>query len=142
MPKKPEIKSIGRVSGRVKALNIHEKRVFHVYPDSGPVRVECRFREKMFDRVIASIGHHVTVHGTLEYDSSGTFATRVDVETITIHDTARVRLRDLFGLVPNLTGGMESAAYIRAKRDADGQDEMWETDPASVTGGGRAEDSR
>lgn len=117
--RKREIKSIGRVAGRVEALNIHEKRVFYVYPDSGPARVACRFDKKMFDQVQAAIGHHVTVHGTIDYDSTGTFAARVEVDTITIHDSERPRLKDLFGLVPNLTGGVESAAYIRAKRDAE-----------------------
>lgn len=113
------IKSIGSVSGRVEALNIHKKRVFYVYPVSGPTRVACRFPKDMFDQVQAAIGRYVTVHGEIDYDDTGTFPALVAVDRIETHEGERPRLRDLFGAVPNLTGGMESAAYIRAIRDAE-----------------------
>lgn len=93
--------------------------VFYLYPESGPRRVACHFPDKMIDQVTAAIGSHVTVHGAIEYDLTGTFPARIAVESVEIHDADRPRLRDLFGLVPDLTGGMESAAYIRAKRDVE-----------------------
>ena len=117
--KKREIKSIGSVSGRVEALNIHEKRVFYVYPVSGPARVACRFRKDMFDQVQAAIGRYVTVHGEIDYDQTGAFPANVVVDRIEAHEGEGPRLKDLFGAVPNLTGGVESAAYIRAMRDAE-----------------------
>lgn len=117
---KQEVKSVGSVSGRVEALNIHDKMVCYVYPDSGPARITCRFTEDILDQVTAAIGRYVTVHGTIDYDSTGTFPARVAVEQIDVHDFERPRLKDLFGLTPDLTDGVESAAYIRAKRDAEG----------------------
>ena len=117
--RKREVKSIGSVAGRVEALNIHDKMVFYVYPDSGPTRVACRFYKDILDQVQAAIGRYVTVHGVIDYDSTGTFPARVAVKAIDVHETERPRLRELFGLAPDLTGGVESAAYIRAKRDAE-----------------------
>ncbi len=117
--RKREIRSLGSVSGHVKALNIHEKREFYVYPVSGPTRVACRFPENMFDQVQEAIGRYVTVHGEIDYDDTGTFPALVAVGKIEAHEGEQPRLRDLFGAVPNLTGGMESAAYIRAIRDAE-----------------------
>lgn len=116
--RKREIRSLGSVSGHVKALNIHEKREFYVYPGSGP-RIACRFPENMFGQVQKAIGRYVTVHGEVDYDDTGTFPTLVAVDRIEAHEGEQPRLRDLFGAVPNLTGGMESAAYIRAIRDAE-----------------------
>lgn len=116
--KKHEIKSIGSVAGRVEALNIHGEMVFYVYPVSGP-RVACRFPDDMFDQVQAAIGRYVAVHGKITYDATGAFPANVEVDRIEAYEDERPRLKDLFGLVPNLTGGIESAAYVRAMRDAE-----------------------
>lgn len=116
--KQREIKSIGSVAGRVEALNIHEEMVFYVYPVSGP-RAACSFAENMFAQVQAVIGRYVAVHGKIDYDETGTFPAKVKVDRIEAYEDERPRLKDLFGLVPNLTGGIESAAYVRAMRDAE-----------------------
>lgn len=117
--KQREIKSIGSVAGRVEALNIHEEMVFYVYPVSGPTRIACRFTEDMFAQVQAAIDRYVAVHGKITYDETGTFPAKVKVDRIEAYEDERPRLKDLFGLVPNLTGGIESAAYVRAMRDAE-----------------------
>ena len=117
--KNREIKSIGSVAGRVEALSIHGEMVFYVYPVSGPTRVACSFTEKMFAQVQAAIGRYVAVLGKIDYDETGTFPVNVEVNRIEAYEDERPRLKDLFGLVPNLTGGIESAAYVRAMRDAE-----------------------
>lgn len=120
MAKEDGVKSVGSVSGRVEALNIRDKMVCYVYPVSGPVRIACCFAEDLLDQVTVAVGRYVTVHGAIDYDSTGTFPARVSVDRIEVHDAERPRLKDLFGLTPDLTDGVESAAYIRAKRDAEG----------------------
>ena len=116
---KQEMKSFGSVFGQVKAINIHGDKVFHVYPASGPTRVACHFSDDMLQHVQNAIGRYVTVHGAIDYDSTETFPARVTVREIEICEEDRPKLKDLFGLVPDLTGGVESAAYIRAIRDAE-----------------------
>ena len=113
------VKPLGSVSGPIEALNIHNQMAFYVYPASGP-RVKCTFSEDLLSRVRDAIGRHVTVHGTIDYDAAGLFPVALAVDEMDVHpDTAQLKLRDFFGVMPNLTGGVDSAAFIRAQRDAD-----------------------
>ncbi len=113
------LKPLGSVSGSVEALNIHNQMAFYVYPASGP-RVKCVFSDDHLDRVRDAIGCHVTVHGTIDYDTAGMFPVVLAVKTIDVHPEAeQLKLRDFLGSMPNLTDGVDSAALIRAQRDAD-----------------------
>ena len=113
------LKPIGSVSGSIEALNIHNQMAFYVYPASGP-RVKCVFSDDHLDRVRDAIGRHVTVHGTIDYDIAGMFPVVLAVREMDVHpDTEQLKLRDFLGAMPNLTDGVDSAALIRAQRDAD-----------------------
>ena len=116
---KKTAKATSSVSGRIEALNIHNKRIFFVYPITGP-RVRCEFSETHLDAVRDAIGRHVTVHGTSDADASGLFPQKIAVSKINIHPRAdQTQLRDFLGSIPDLTGGIDSVALIRAQRDAE-----------------------
>ena len=112
---------IGSVSGRIDAVNVHRKRVFYLYPASGTGRVTCAFEPKLLEQVLGAFERHATVHGTARYGPATAFPNTVDVERIEVHPSneSLPTLGDLYGTVPNLTAGVESASFVRAQRDAE-----------------------
>ncbi len=117
--KRKTVQATSSVSGRIEALNIHNQMTFFVYPITGP-RVRCEFSESLLDAVRDAIGRHVTVHGTSDADTSDLFPIHIAVNKIDVHPRAdKAKLRDFLGSIPNLTGGMDSVALIRAQRDAE-----------------------
>ncbi len=117
--KKKVGKATNSVSGRIEALNIHNQRTFLVYPVIGP-RVKCEFPETLLDRVFHALGRHVTVHGTSDADASALFPKTIAVSKIDVHPKSdQPKLRDFLGSIPDLTGGVDSVALVRALRDAD-----------------------
>ncbi len=120
LPRKIAGTSIGSVSGRIQALNVHRNPVFYLYPP-GSARVACTFVADLLPDVLGAVEQHATVHGATEYEPDNPFPSRVEVDRLEVHppDEALPALSDLYGAVPNLTGGTEGAAFIRALRDAE-----------------------
>lgn len=116
--KRKTAQATSSISGRIEALNIHNQMTFFVYPITGP-RVRCEFSKPLLDAVRDAIGRHVTVHGTSDADTSDLFPKKIVVSEIDVHRGAdQTKLRDLLGSIPDLTGGIDSVALIRAQRDA------------------------
>ena len=112
-------KATNSVSGRIEALNIHNQRTFFVYPVIGP-RVKCEFPKPLLDNVRDAIGRHVTVHGTSDADTFALFPKKIAVSKIDVHPKSdQTKLGDFLGSIPDLTGGEDSVALVRALRDAD-----------------------
>lgn len=120
-PARTDAISVGAISGRVDALNVHRTPVFYLYPTSGPPRVPCNFDPTLLDDLRAAIRRHTTVRGALEYEAGNPFPTRVVVQEVEVNppDAELPTLASLYGSVPNLTAGQDSAAFIRAQRDAE-----------------------
>ena len=113
--------SIGSVSGRVEALDVRGAPFFRLYPPTSSNGIKCSFRRSLWKQVLGSVQHYTTVHGVMRYEIDGLWPTHVRVDQIDVHppEDQLPGLADLFGAAPDLTGGIESAAYIRALRDAD-----------------------
>ena len=82
-------------------------------------RVRCEFPPTMWDDVRDGLQERVRVHGLVTFDRLGR-PERVQVRSIQVlrHDRDRPRAAALFGLVPNLTGGVPSEVWVRRIRDA------------------------
>lgn len=115
-----ESHAVGSVAGFVDALNVHRNQVFFLYPPVQPGRVTCSFDQPLLDTVRQSIKRYVTVTGLLEYTEGSAFPHRVTVESVEVHppEDELPSLDSLFGIVPDLTGGVESVEYLRRLRAA------------------------
>jgi hypothetical protein len=116
----PEVHSVGELTGFIDAINVHREPVFFLYPVIGPSRVRCNFDRGLLDRVRSSLKRHVSVFGLIEYPEGSPFASRITVERIEVHPEERdlTPIDSLRGILPDLTGGLDSVAYVRQVRDA------------------------
>ena len=57
----------GSVTGRLLAINLHNRTRFAVYPPAGPLKVTCSFSRALKPRVIAALDRNVRVIGRLKY---------------------------------------------------------------------------
>ena len=118
-PKVVEV-ATGSFTGRVDVINVHDRRLFYIYPAAGPVRVRCEFEPALLENLREAIGRYVTVTGTLAYQEGSVFPSKVIVDRLTVHPPREKlpTLASLFGAFPDLTGGLDSVTYIRQLRDA------------------------
>jgi len=118
----PEEVAWGTITGYLKAINLHERNVFYIWPRVGPKRVYCTFQRAMRDDVIAAMTHYVEVSGEIHYrrrDDTATSVRKVyNIEILDTDDTG-TRLRDLRGIAPNATGEMDTREFV------DSYDEDW-----------------
>jgi hypothetical protein len=113
--------SLGSYAGFLDALNVHRTEVFYLYPPVGPSRVPCEFNMSLIDEVRDSLRQYVTVHGLIEYTKQSAFPARIVVDRIEINPLSKeaVRISDLWGIAPNLAGGVDSVSFVRSLRDAE-----------------------
>lgn len=109
----------GSLSGMLEWLNIHNTNAFHIYPETGPKKVNCTFSKERKPEVIAAIDKHVRVYGMLRYKKRDKFAYAADIDEIEIlpPDDELPTLASLRGIAQNTTG-MSAADFIRSLRDA------------------------
>jgi len=118
----PEEFAWGTMTGRLEALNLHEKNLFYLYPPVGPSRVTCMFKREIREDVKLAVDHYVEVAGKLHYKRRSKFAQRMsDVYSVEVLDTDndRPRLSELRGIAPDVTGGIDTREFV------DTLDEEW-----------------
>jgi hypothetical protein len=101
-------------------INIHEAaNVFHIYPETGPKKVTCRFPSALYDDAVSAVGKRVEVFGTLKYRARATFPHEIAVRQIeTFPPTHELPdWEDLRGRAPDATGGLPSEVFVRGLRD-------------------------
>lgn len=111
----------GSLTGMLEWLNIHNNNnTFHIYPITGPTKVNCHFTKEWRDTVINGIDKNVTVYGELRYKKRENFPYAVNVRHIEIHpdDSELPTLGSLRGMMVNQTG-LGAADFIRSLRDAE-----------------------
>jgi hypothetical protein len=118
----PEEVAWGTLTGRLDAINLHERNVFYLWPRVGPKRVYCTFKREIREDVRSAIGHYVEVAGRIHYRRRSNAATSMtgaySVEVLDAGDPG-TRLSDLRGISPNLTGGLDTREFV------DSYDEDW-----------------
>ncbi|HEV7240642.1 MAG TPA: hypothetical protein VGQ36_15495 [Thermoanaerobaculia bacterium] len=118
----PEEIAWGTMAGRLEALNLHEKNLFHLYPPVGPSRVTCTFIRDIREDVKRAVDHYVEVAGKLHYKRRAKFAQRMsEVHSVEMLDTdsGRPQLSELRGIAPDVTGGVDTREFV------DTLDEEW-----------------
>ena len=88
----------GEVTGFLDRLNLHNSRVFYIYPNYGAKRVKCLFREPLRADVIAATGKYTTVYGTLIYQSGERHAREMVVTRLEAHPDVS-ELPDIMGML-------------------------------------------
>jgi hypothetical protein len=118
----PELHTVGELTGYIDAINVHREPVFFLYPEAGPARVRCLFDRTLLDQVRSSLKRFVSVQGLFEYPPGSPFPARVTVDRIEVlpDEDELPSLESLFGSVPDLAADMDSVAYVRRFRDAQG----------------------
>lgn len=110
----------GSLKGRVEAINVHRGcNLFYLYPASGSPRVPCHFPAKLRDKSLSAIDNLVIVTGRMEYKRGSLSPHKVQVREIdVIRDPEKLpTLKDLRGIAPDLTGGLNSVDYVRRVRN-------------------------
>jgi len=115
------LRTQGSFTGRLEYINAHRGYRCRIYPRSGPSYVECHFGPDLLADMASGLKRRITATGTLYYLGFQAFPFRVDAEDVTVHDVDDdlPSLWDLWGLVPDVTGGEPVEAYVRGLRDPD-----------------------
>lgn len=118
----PEEVSWGTMTGRLMAINLENRNVFYLFPRVGPRRIHCTFDRSVREDVKVAIDHYVEVAGRIHYRRRDMLAHRMTaVHSVLVldHEAIAVRLSDLRGIAPGITGGMDPAEFV------DSYDEDW-----------------
>jgi len=106
----------GTVEGKIENL-IGTEHYFSLYDAVSGKRLKCTFAETMREDVRAGWQKRVVVEGIIYYGGDGK-AERVAATSLTIKPD-RGLLPQFKGKYINITGGVESSAYVRGLRDDD-----------------------
>jgi hypothetical protein len=112
-------RSYGSVSGRIEAINLHDKnRRFLLFPIIGPSKIVGTFRSKDRKAFAAAVDKYVTVCGKLRYKTWDKHPYNILADTITVHDSdPRPSLEALRGVSPDATGHLTTQEYIDSLHD-------------------------
>lgn len=115
-----ETASMGSFSGFIDAINVHTEPIFYLYPVVGPSRIRCVFDRTLLESVRDALKHYATVYGLIETYEGNPFPALIVVERVEINppESELPTLGSLWGIAPDLTGGIESTAFVRQLRDA------------------------
>lgn len=122
----PQQVSQGFIRGKLEAINLHgAANVFKIYPRVGPSKVTCHFPSNLLQSAIEAINSYVEVRGTLQYRSRDQYPYAVQVEQIAalLSDESAPSLDDLFGVAPNIAGGIPAEEWV-AQRRLESEEEM------------------
>lgn len=117
----PEESCESTARGMLDIINIHgHDRVFWLYPEIGPNKIQCIFPDKLFDKARMALGMRVEVTGMFKYKVNAPYAHLAEVEDLIVLplDDELPTFKDLFGIDPDMTNGLSSEDYIRKIRSA------------------------
>jgi len=117
----PEESCVSTSRGMLDIINIHgADRVFWLYPEIGPNRIQCMFPDKLFDKARMALGMRIEVTGIFKYKVNAPYAHLAEVEDLIVLplDDDLPTFKDLFGIDPEMTDGLSSEDYIRKVRSA------------------------
>jgi hypothetical protein len=117
----PEETYAGSLRGMLDAINVHGGiNLFHIYPDVGPHKVACHFRQDLQTVAVEGLGRYVQVSGTLKYKVSSPYPHEIQVEHLEIlpNEADLPTLYELKGVAPDATGELSSVEFVRKLRNA------------------------
>lgn len=110
---------ISTVDGKLEKINIRNNTftiyssLSHVYP------VVCKLSDGLLDDVKNALGRYVSVHGKCFYRPDASFPHRIeDCEMEVLPRSEDLPTwQDIYGMAPNMTGGLSSVEFVRQQRD-------------------------
>lgn len=115
---KPSSKAIGSVAGKLEVISVHGPARFNVYDVTTKKAVSCRFDKDRVDDIAAALGRRVVVTGIVYRNAHGD---PIKVEKPDLRILAESgdapSVRALIGLVPDMTGELSAAEYVRKLRN-------------------------
>lgn len=113
----PDEESLGSISGRLEAINLHQQNVFWVYPPVGAYKIKCFFRKEQKTHAIEAIDKYVTIFGILRYKQRDDFPYAMDVDELVVNAPERLPDISLFdSKAPKPTGSISPDQFIRNLR--------------------------
>ncbi len=106
------------MEGRLEALNVHGALTFHIYDVLTDAKTVCVFKEELYAGAYAALRHRVAVTGRAKYNRAGQ-AVSIEVESLRQLRTSPELPKFRDGEAIDITGGMDSAEYVRRIRDAE-----------------------
>lgn len=90
-------------------------RVFWLYPEIGPTKIQCLFSQDLFERAKMALGRRVEVDGLFRYKVNAPYPHLADVKEMTVfpYESDLPTFDDLFGIDPGITNGLSCEDYIR-----------------------------
>ncbi len=110
----PAYEDYGSFEGKLETLSVHGKTRFNIYDPITGRSIQCFFALEKLQDAHSAFNHRVVVSGKAKYSRVGD-PVSVLVEDIRVL-VGGIKLADLDGI--DITGGIESAMYIRGIRDA------------------------
>jgi hypothetical protein len=112
--------AISTIEGSIETVYLHDRPHFEGWDVIYGRRISCDFERDLLENVREGLGERVRVHGRIAFDRDGRpERMREVIQLQVLRDADRPRPADLRGLVPNMTGGLGAAKWIRRIRDAD-----------------------
>jgi hypothetical protein len=104
------------LEGTLEAISVHGKYTFEIYDVLTGFGVKCEFDEGLFDAAVSALRHRVAVTGVAKFNRTG--------RPMSMKVESMVRLRKPEELPKfregiDITGGIDSAEYVRRMRDAE-----------------------
>jgi hypothetical protein len=110
----PAYEDYGSFEGRLETLSVHGRTRFNIFDPITGRPVSCYFKEGQLEKAHSAFNHRVLITGTVKYSRIGQ-PVSVIVDDIRVL-VGGVKLDDLREI--DITGGIESAMYVRRLRDA------------------------
>jgi hypothetical protein len=115
-----DIMEIGEILGMLESFNAHDgKNECTIYPIIGKSSVKAHFSTAQIKAIIPCLCRYVRVFGTIYYKAGDFHPYKIEIDTIAAmpEESDLPDFDDLFGIAPNLTGGLTSDEFIRKVRD-------------------------
>lgn len=115
---RPQFKGIGSVAGQLEMISLHRSPTFNVYDVVTHKAVSCRFEPPQLEAIKAALGERVVVTGIVHRNADGD-PVRVEKPELRIlgEDAELPSVRELIGLVPDLTGSLTPEEHVRRLRN-------------------------
>jgi hypothetical protein len=110
--------SYGTIEGTLETLNVHGQRTFNIYDVLTDEKTECEFPESMFEEVYGAVRKRVVVTGRVKFNRDGD-PISMKVESMRKRPDPATLPQFRVGEEIDLTGGRDSAEYVREMRDAE-----------------------
>lgn len=111
--------SIGSVTGAIDSMSVHKKPVAGLWSIRGGRRITVDLSTDLVARALEVLGRQVTVRGRIRRNAAGQIlGVRASSIEVARDPADAPPLASFVGAIPDLTGGLDPAAYLEAIREA------------------------